>query len=62
MGGVSRYTATPLIAALSAGHGDVTRFRPGSPIATGYRFNLGLTTLTNDLTRSFERLSFHARL
>jgi len=32
-GGVSRYAATPLIAALSPGHSDITRFRPWSPIA-----------------------------
>jgi len=34
-GGVSRYASTPLIAALSPGHSDITRFRPWSPIATG---------------------------
>jgi len=34
-GGVSRYAATPLTAALSPGHSDITRFRPWSPIATG---------------------------
>ena len=33
--GVSRYTATPLIVALSPGHSDITRFRPWSPIAIG---------------------------
>jgi len=32
---VSRYAVTPLIAALSPGHSDITRFRPWSPIATG---------------------------
>ena len=32
---MSRYTATPLIVALSPGHSDITRFRPWSPIATG---------------------------
>ena len=32
--GVRRYTATPLIVALSPGHSDITRFRPWSPIAT----------------------------
>ena len=33
---MSRYAATPLIVALSAGHSDITRFRrPRSPIATG---------------------------
>jgi len=34
-GGVSRYAATTLIVALSAGHSDITRFRPCSSIATG---------------------------
>jgi len=34
-GGVSRYAATPLIVALSPGHGDITRFRSWSPIETG---------------------------
>jgi hypothetical protein len=32
-GGVSGYTATPLIVALSPGHSDIIRFRPWSPIA-----------------------------
>jgi len=32
---MSCYAATPLIAALSPGHSDITRFRPWSPIATG---------------------------
>ena len=32
-GGLSRYTATLLIVALSPGHSDTTRFRPWSPIA-----------------------------
>ena len=32
-GVVSRYAATPLIAALSPGHSDTTRFRPWSLIA-----------------------------
>jgi len=32
---VSRYTATPLIVALSPGHSDIIRFRPWSPITTG---------------------------
>ena len=31
---MSLYAATPLIVALSPGHGDITRFRPWSPIAT----------------------------
>ena len=34
-GGVSLYTATPLIVALSPDHTDIIRFRPWSPIATG---------------------------
>jgi len=34
-GGVSRYSATPLIVSLSPGHSEITRFRPWSPIATG---------------------------
>jgi len=34
-GGVSRYTATPLIVAWSPGHSDITRFRLWSPIVTG---------------------------
>ena len=33
--GVTRYTATPLIVALSLGHSDITRFHPWSPIVTG---------------------------
>ena len=32
---MTRYAATPLIVALSPGHGDITRFRPWSQIATG---------------------------
>ena len=32
---MSRYAATRLIVASSAGHSDITRFRPRSPIATG---------------------------
>ena len=32
---MSRYAATPLIAALSPGHSNITRFRPWSPFATG---------------------------
>jgi hypothetical protein len=35
-GRVSRYAATPLIVALSLGHSHITRFRPWSPIVTGY--------------------------
>jgi len=34
-GGVSRYTATPLIVAWSPGHSDITSFRPWPPIETG---------------------------
>ena len=36
---MSRYAATPLVVALSPGRSDITRFRPWSPISTGY--NLG---------------------
>ena len=32
---MTRYAAYPLIVALSAGHSNITRFRPWSPIATG---------------------------
>ena len=32
---MSRYTATPLIVALSLAHSDIIRFRSWSPIATG---------------------------
>jgi len=34
-GGVSRYAATPLVAALYSGHSDITRFLPWSLIVTG---------------------------
>ena len=36
---MSRYAATPLIVALSPSHGDITRFCPWSPIATGNRLD-----------------------
>ena len=32
---MSRYATTPMIVALSPGHGDITTFHPWSPIATG---------------------------
>ena len=32
---MSRYTANPLIVALSPVHSDIARFRPWSPIASG---------------------------
>jgi len=38
-GGVSRYAATQLIAALCPGHSDITRFRPWSTIATENHLN-----------------------
>jgi hypothetical protein len=38
-GGVSRYATTPLIAVLSPGHSDITRFRSWSPFATGNPFD-----------------------
>jgi hypothetical protein len=34
LGGVSRYAATPLIVALSPGHGEITGFPPWSIITT----------------------------
>ena len=36
---MSRYAVTPLIAALSPGRRDITRFRPWSPIAIGNSFD-----------------------
>ena len=36
---MSSYDAIPLIVALSPGHGDITRFRPWSPIATEYELD-----------------------
>jgi len=38
-GEVSRYVATPVTAASSPGHSDITRFRPWSTIATGNYFD-----------------------
>jgi hypothetical protein len=35
LGNMSRYSATPLIIALSPGHSNITTFPPSSPIATG---------------------------
>ena len=53
---MSRYAATPLIVALSPGHGDVTRFRSWSPVATGNHLgraekspNVSQTTGTFDI-------------
>ena len=36
---MSRHAATPLIVALSPGHGDITRFRPWLPFAVGNHLN-----------------------
>ena len=36
---MSRYSATPLIVAVSLGHSDITRFQPWSPIVTGKRLD-----------------------
>ena len=49
--GVSRYTATPLIVALSPGHNDITRFRPWSPIATRNHPNRAKKKFQNLLSR-----------
>ena len=53
---MSRYVVTPLIVALFPGHSDITRFRPGSPIATGNHLdsaekirNVAQTTSTVDV-------------
>ena len=53
---MSRYAVTPLIAALSPSHSDITRFRPWSPIATGNHLdraeeipNVAQTTETVDV-------------
>ena len=35
LGGMNRHVSTPLIAALSPGHSDITRFRPWSSVAPG---------------------------
>jgi hypothetical protein len=35
LGTMNRYSATPLIVALSSGHSDITWLRLWSPIATG---------------------------
>jgi len=55
-GGVSQYAATPLIVALSPGHGDITRFHPWSPITTGHHLDhaekipkLAQMTVTGDI-------------
>ena len=61
---MSRNAATPLIVALSPGHGDITRFRPRSPIGTGnhlYRAEkipkVALTTGTVDVLDSRSGIS-----
>ena len=58
-GGVSRYAATPLIVALPPSHSDITKFRPGSPIATGNNFD-GAEKITK-LLRRLEPLTFLIR-
>jgi len=55
-GGMSRYAATPLVGALSAGHSDITRFRPWSPIATDN--NLDRTEKIQNLLRRLAPLTF----
>ena len=59
-GGVSRYATTTLIVALSPGHSDITRFRPWSPIATGY--NLDCAEKIPKLLRRMALLTFFIRV
>jgi len=59
-GGVSRYAATPLIVALSAGRSDISRFRRRSPIATGN--HLDRAEKLPDLLRRPAPLTFSIRV
>jgi hypothetical protein len=60
-GGVSRYTATPLLVALSPGHSDITRFLPWSTIAPDKKsFRLRRKKIPN-LLRRLAPLSFLIR-
>ena len=61
-GGVSRYTATPLIVALSPGHSDITRFRPWSPIATGNHLDRAEPKKFKNLLRRMAPLTFFIRV
>ena len=58
-GGLNSYAATPLNAALSPGHSDITRFRPGSPIAT--RSHLDRAEKFPNLLRRLAPLTFLIR-
>ena len=59
-GGVSRNAATPLIAALSPGHSDITSFRLWSPIAT--ENHLDRAEKIPDLLRRQAPLTFLIRI
>ncbi len=61
-GGGSRYTATPLIVALSPGHSDITRFRPWSPIATGNHLDRAEPKKFKNLLRRMAPLTFFIRV
>jgi len=56
---VSRYAATPFIAALSPVHSDISRFRPWSPIATGN--HLDRAEIITNLLRRLAPLMFLIR-
>ena len=58
----SRYTATPLIVALSLGHNDITRFRPWSPIATGNLSDPAEQETFQKLLRRLAQLTFQIRV
>ena len=57
---MSRSAATPLIIALSPRHSDITRFRPWSPIATGY--HLDPAEKIPELLRRLARLTLLIRV
>jgi len=59
-GGVSRYAATPYIAALSPVHCDITRFHLWLPIATGN--HLGRPEIIPTLLRGLAPLTFLIRI
>ena len=57
---MSRYAATPMTVALSPGQGDITRFRPWSPIARGN--NLDRAEKIPNLLRGLASLTFLNRV
>ena len=59
---VSRYAATPLIVALSAGHSDITRFRPWSPVATGNHLDRSEPKKFQQLLRRLAPFTFFIRV